>query len=157
MKPIQEHFDKIVEMINDSELIEHFGGVCVQNTKDGVTFGLSKPEEGCESNIYAYNDGYLSTGYVHLARVEDYRVGRKSIEKAIIEVVIFVSSMKSGSHAPTYDTAIRVKRLLQTKYKSSKIVFPQGRDENREICSVQVKALLFNCDSSPIEADPKCY
>lgn len=119
---IQENFDSISEIIQDSNLIELWGGWCENKTDKDVPYGR-KPlsnNSGKETNIYSINDNVKSSGYSYIRSIADYR-DIKGVFVVEIAINIFVNPKKIGRLNATYEIPMKLIGLLKRKYKDVRI------------------------------------
>jgi hypothetical protein len=119
---IQENFDAVSTIIQDSNLIELWGDWCVNKTDKEVPYGI-KPlsvNSSKETNIYSINDNVMSSGYSYIRSITDYR-DIKGVFVVEMAINIFVNPKKIGRLNATYEIPMKLIGLLKRQYKDVRI------------------------------------
>lgn len=119
---IQENFDTVSTIIQDSNLIELWGDWCVNKTDKEVPYGI-KPlsvNSSKESNMYSINENVMSSGYSYIRSITDYR-DIKGVFVVEMAINIFVNPKKIGRLNATYEIPMKLIGLLKRQYKDVRI------------------------------------
>lgn len=119
---IQENFDTVSTIIQDSNLIELWGDWCVNKTDKEVPYGI-KPlsvNSSKESNMYSINENVMSSGYSYIRNITDYR-DIKGVFVVEMAINIFVNPKKIGRLNATYEIPMKLIGLLKRQYKDVRI------------------------------------
>lgn len=120
---IQENFDAVSTIIQDSGLIELWGDWCINKTDKEVPYGI-KPlsvNSSKETNMYSINENVKSSGYSYIRSLTDYKdfTGVFTVELAIN---VFVNPKKIGRINATYEIPMKLISLLKRQYKVVRIL-----------------------------------
>jgi len=119
---IQENFDAVSTIIQDSNLIELWGDWCVNKIDKEVPYGI-KPlsvNSSKETNVYSINDNVMSSGYSYIRSITDYR-DIKGVFVVEMAINIFVNPKKIGRLNATYEIPMKLIGLLKRQYKDVRI------------------------------------
>jgi hypothetical protein len=119
---IQENFDTVSTIIQNSNLIELWGDWCVNKTDKEVPYGI-KPlsvNSSKETNVYSINDNVMSSGYSYIRSITDYR-DIKGVFVVEMAINIFVNPKKIGRLNATYEIPMKLIGLLKRQYKDVRI------------------------------------
>ena len=120
---IVDNFNEIDAIIEASQLIEQWGGQCVNKLDKDVPYGLKvlTSTSTKESNIYSINENVKVSGYSYVKSLVSHPriTGAFNVE---IGINIFVNPKKIGRVNATYEVPMAIIGKLKRKYKEVKIL-----------------------------------
>jgi len=119
---IQDNIDDISQVIIDSNLIELWGGWCVNKLDKDVPYGI-KPlaiNSSKETNVYSLNDNVRSSGYLYIKSITDYR-DIKGVFTVEVAINLFINPKKIGRLNATYEIPMKVVGLLKRQFKDVRL------------------------------------
>lgn len=130
---IKETIDSINEVINNSKIIERYGGYCDIDKSKAIPFGISKTKDE-KGNTYTYDARYKTAGFL------EFQKERTNVEQFSTQfwylnlffVVHLFTSQKKVSKAKNYSTALKLLEVMRdnTNYKFKKLEFKLIETDN---------------------------
>ena len=155
---IEYNFTTIDEIITASNLIEQWGGHCVNKLDKDVPYGLKvlTTASSKESNIYSINENVKVSGYSYVrSMVSHPRItGAFQVE---IGINIFVNPKKIGRVNATYEVPMALIGKLKRKYKEVKILEVKSeRFSFSEMTTITVPFLAYSSCEDLTNLDQIC-
>ena len=120
---IEDNFTSIDDIIEASNLIELWGGHCVNKLDKEVPYGIKvlTSSSGKDTNVYSINENVKVSGYSYVRSVVSHQtiVGAFNVE---IGLNIFVNQKKIGRVNSTYEVPMAIVGKLKSKYKGVKLI-----------------------------------
>lgn len=150
---IEDNFTKIDEIITESNLIELWGGQCVNKLDKDVPYGIKvlTSSSGRESNVYTINENVKVTAYSYIKSMVSHPkiTGVFNVE---IGINIFVNPKKIGRVNSTYEVPMALVQKLKRKYKDVRLVEQKSeRYAFTEMVTIAVPFLAYaSCENLDI-------
>lgn len=146
---IEDNFAKIDEIITESNLIELWGGQCVNKLDKDVPYGIKvlTSSSGRESNIFTINENVKVTGYSYVKSMVSNKIpGVFNVE---IGINIFVNPKKIGRVNLTYEVPMALVHKLKRKYKDVRLMEQKSeRYSFTEMVTIVVPFLAYaSCEN----------
>ena len=143
---IEDNFTTIDEIITASDLIELWGGHCVNKLDKDVPYGLKvlTTASSKESNIYSINENVKVVAYSYVRSLVSHPriTGAFQVE---IGINIFVNPKKIGRVNATYEIPMALVGKLKRKYKDVKLLeIKSERFSFSEMTTITVPFLAYS-------------
>lgn len=143
---IEDNFTAIDTIVNDSSLIELWGGHCVNKLDKDIPYGLKvlTSTSTKETNIYTLNENVKVSGYSYIRSLSSHPriTGVFNVE---IGINIFVNPKKIGRVNASYEVPMALIGKLKRKYKDVKILeLKSERFSFSEMATIVVPFLAYS-------------
>ena len=146
---IEDNFTTIDTIITESNLIELWGGQCVNKLDKDVPYGIKvlTSSSGLGSNVFTINENVKVTGYSYVRSMVSNKItGVFNVE---IGINIFVNPKKIGRVNSTYEVPMALIGRLKRKYKDVRLVEQKSeRYAFTEMATIVVPFLAYaSCEN----------
>lgn len=146
---IEETIQDISTIIANSNLIDSWGGWCINMTDKQLPYGIKPLGDPLCGNVYTLNDNFQCSGYLYISNItSSTNGGLRGSHNVTVSINLFNNPKKIGNLNTTFEIPLAIIGALRRKYKEITLTSsPNQKYSFQEISVINVTFKAYdNCD-----------